>query len=37
MLTQGALYRSVALQEQGSVAPKGQVDVPGLDCYLVTC
>lgn len=37
MLPPGALYGSVALQHQGSVTTKGQVDVPGLGCHLRTC
>lgn len=36
VLMLGALSRSVALQQQESVATKGQVVVPGLDCYLGT-
>lgn len=33
VLTLGAMSGSTALQKQGSVATKGQADVPSLGCY----
>lgn len=37
MLTSRAMSGFLALQQQGSVATKGQVEVPGLGCYLGPC
>lgn len=37
VLPPGAMFGSMALQHQGSVTTKGQVDVSGLGCHLGTC